>query len=1064
MEQRKSIFNGLIETFLRGNMAILLMIVSLAAGAAALIATPREEEPQIVVPLADVMVTYPGGSAEEVEKLVSSRLERMLYQIDGVEYVYSMSRPGMAIVTVRFYVGQDREKSLIKLYNKIFQNIDKTTPGITGWIIKPIEIDDVPSINVALYSPRYDTHQLYRVAEEVVHKLQPIQNTGNITIHGGQRRVIHVYLDTERLSAYGLSPMEIAGALKISNAQAESGAYDQSDQVVKVQAGPFLQDVNEVKNLMVGVYQNRPVYLRDVARVVDEPEEATVYTRFGFGAAEKSQSEKTYPAVTIAVSKKKGSNAVWVSREVERVLEQLRGSVIPDDVQVRITRNYGETANEKVNNLVEGLVMAIITVIGLIALVMNWRVGLIVATAVPITYALTLFMNYVLGYTINRVTLFALILTLGLLVDDPIVGVENIYRHLGMKKLPRLEAILVAMNEVLPPIVIATLAIVVAFIPMFFITGMMGPYMRPMAINVPLAMLSSMLVSLVITPWISNKLLGEVGSGHDSHDPETTSAYRVYRRVILPFIQSRKKAWGLLGVMGGLFAFSLLLAGTGLVPLKMLPFDNKNEFQLVVDMPESATLERTDAAVRELEDYLRTQPEVTDFTSTVGASSPMDFNGLVRHYYLRQGPNLADIRVNLLPRKDRAMDSHAITLRIRKDIEAIAAKTGAKIKIVETPPGPPVFATVVAEVYGQPHHRYDELISASRTVKEAMAQTKGVVDVDDMVEENQQEMFFHVDREKAGMNGVSTEDIVQTLKIALGGMPASVAHVPTEQNELPIILRLPREARSDAARLSTIAVKGRMGQSVQLGELGHFEEKIYDKTIFHKDMERVVYVTGEMAGRGPAYAVLDLNSHFDNQPLPPGIRVDWRGEGEWKITVDVFRDLGIAFSAALVGIYVLLVYETASFVMPLLIMLSIPLTLIGIMPGFWLLNMLTNRPVSGFENPVFFTATAMIGMIALAGIVVRNGIILIDFIQKAVARGTPLDQAIVESGAVRFRPIFLTAGAAMLGAWPITLDPIFSGLAWSLIFGLFVSTTFTLLVIPTVYKLIYGRKQTGELT
>jgi multidrug efflux pump subunit AcrB len=474
-------------------------------------------------------------------------------------------------------------------------------------------------------------------------------------------------------------------------------------------------------------------------------------------------------------------------------------------------------------------------------------------------------------------------------------------------------------------------------------------------------------------------------------------------------------------------------------------------------MPESAALERTDAVVRELEDYLRTQPEVTDFTSTVGASSPMDFNGLVRHYYLRQGPNIADIRVNLLPKNDRAMDSHAITLRIRHEIEALAAKTGAKIKIVETPPGPPVFASVVAEVYGRPHHRYDELIAASHTVKQAMAQTKGVVDVDDMVEENQQEMFFRVDREKAGMNGVSTEDIVQTLQIALGGMPATAAHVPTEQNELPIVLRLPRESRSDAARLGTITVKSRMGQSVQLGELGRFEEKIYDKTIFHKNMERVVYVTGEMAGRGPAYAVLNLNSHFDEQPLPPGIRLDWRGEGEWKITVDVFRDLGIAFSAALIGIYVLLVYETASFVMPLLIMLSIPLTLIGIMPGFWLLNILTNRPVGGFDNPVFFTATAMIGMIALAGIVVRNGIILIDFIQKAVASGTPLDKAIVESGAVRFRPIFLTAGAAMLGAWPITLDPIFSGLAWSLIFGLFISTAFTLLVIPTVYKLIYGK-------
>ena len=1066
METNHSMFSRLISTFLHGNMAILLMIVSLAAGAAALFATPREEEPQIVVPLADVLVMYPGGSAEEIEKRVSSRLERMLYQIDGVEYVYSMSRPGMAVVTVRFYVGQDREKSLIKLYNKVFQNVDRTTPGITGWIIKPVEIDDVPILNATLYSPRYDTHDLYRVAEEVVHKLQPIRDTGVITIHGGQQRVIHVYLDPERLTAYGLSPMEIAGALKMSNAQADSGIYDQADQSIQVRTGPFLQNVDEVKNLMVGVYQDRPVFLRDIARVVDEPEEATVYTRIGFGATEpagtkgqalKANRDETFPAVTIAATKKKGSNAVRVAHEVEQALENLRGTVIPDDVDIRITRNYGETANEKVNSLVEGLALAIVTVIGLIALVMNWRVGLIVATAVPITYALTLFLNYLLGYTINRVTLFALILTLGLLVDDPIVGVENIYRHLGLKNQPRREAILTAMNEVLPPIVIATLAIVIAFLPMFFITGMMGPYMRPMAVNVPLAMLSSMFVSLVITPWISDKLLGRDGGAHQEPAGGTTRTHRLYRRIVLPFIESPKKARLLLAVMGALFVLSLLLAGTGLVPLKMLPFDNKNELQLVIDLPESATLERTDAVVRNVEEFLRTQPEVTDFTSTVGASSPMDFNGLVRHYYLRQGPNLADLRINLLPRKQRAMDSHAIALRIRHDIETLAAKNGAKIQIVEMPPGPPVLATIVAEIYGQPHHRYDELISASRTVEKAMAQTKGVVDIDDMVEENQQEMFFRVDRDKAGMNGISTEDVVQTLQIALGGMPAGVIHAAAERNELPILLRLPREARSDAARLSTISVKGRTGQSVQLGELGHFEKKVRDKTIFHKNMERVVYVTGEMAGRGPAYAVLDLTSHFKRDPLPAGIRIHWRGEGEWKITVDVFRDLGIAFSAALVGIYVLLVYETASFVMPLLIMLSIPLTLIGIMPGFWLLNLFTSRPVGGFDNPVFFTATAMIGMIALAGIVVRNGIILIDFIQKSVAAGTPINEAIVESGAVRFRPIFLTAGAAMLGAWPITLDPIFSGLAWSLIFGLFISTAFTLLVIPVVYKLIYGQ-------
>ena len=1071
VEHKHSAFSGIINAFLKGNLAILLIIIALAAGTAALLLTPREEEPQIVVPLADVMVMYPGGSAEEVERLVSSRLERMLYQIDGVEYVYSMSRPGLAVVTVRYKVGEDREKSLIKLYNKIFQNIDKTTPGIAGWVVKPIEIDDVPIVNVALYSDRYDAHALYRVGEEVVARLQHVTDTGNITLHGGQRRVLHVSLDMERLAAYGLSPLEVAGALKVSNAQVESGGFEQGNVSLRVQAGPFLKDAHEVENLMVGTHADRPVYLRDVARVDDGPEEMQSYSRIGFTPAGLAQQhpaarvagDASFPAVTIAVAKKKGSNAVWVARDVEKALEAMRGQAIPDDMQYRITRNYGETANEKVNGLVESLLLAVITVIVLIAVTMTWRVSLIVALAVPITYALTLLINYMAGYTINRVTLFALILALGLLVDDPIVAVENIYRHLSMKRYPRLQAIAMAMNEVLPPVVLATLAVVVAFIPMFFITGMMGPYMRPMALNVPLAMLASMLVSFAITPWVSSKLLkGEVS--HDPVDVRQTRTFRLYSAVMRPFAESRRKGFLLLGITGLLFALSLLLVPTGGVPLKMLPFDNKNEFQIVVDMPETSTLETTDAAVRDLENYLRTLPEVTDFTSLVGASSPMDFNGLVRHYYLRQGPHVADIRVNLLPKTERAMDSHSIILRIRHDVAAVGKRWNARIKLVEVPPGPPVLSTVVAEVRGQPYQGYDELIGAAQTLKARLEQEPGVVDVDDTVEDNQRELYFRVDREKAGLNGISTEDVTQTLALALNGMPGGTLHVPGQQNEVPILLRLPRDARSDAAVLRNIVIKGRNGHSVQLGELGRFEDRTRDKTIFHKNLERVVYVTAEMAGRGPAYAVLALQSHFKDHPLPPGIAVDWRGEGEWKITLDVFRDLGIAFAAALVAIYVLLVYETGSYILPGVIMMSIPLTLIGIMPGFALLNLLVNKPVGGFSNPVFFTATAMIGMIALAGIVVRNGIILVDFIRNAVARGASAREAVLEAGAVRFRPIFLTAGAALLGTWPITLDPIFSGLAWAIIFGLFVSTAFTLLIIPTVYLLIYGKEPAGSRT
>ena len=1066
-ERKHSLTSGILHAFLKGNLAILLILISLAAGAAALLITPREEEPQIVVPLADVMVMMPGSSAEEVEQLVSSRLEKLLYQIDGVEYVYSMSRPGMSVVTVRFFVGENREDSLIKVYNKIFQNVDKTTPGIAGWVVKPIEIDDVPIVNVALHSATHGTHELYRVAEEVAQKLQSIPDSAHITIHGGQKRAVHVYLDTERLAAYGLSPMEIAGALKISNAQAESGSFSQADAAIVVEAGPFIGNVDEVRNLMVGVHQGRPVYLRDVADIEDGSDELNVYTRLGAGPAAAQIDNGMAPgqvdsAVTIAVAKKKGSNAVSVARDVERMLGELRASLIPDGMQATITRDYGHTANEKVNDLVLNLVMGILTVVGLIALTMGWREGIIVGLAIPITYSLTLLFNYMLGYTINRVTLFALILALGLLVDNPIVGVENISRFLSMKKFPRLQAVALAMEEVMPPILLATLSIIVSFIPMFFISGMMGPYMAPMALNVPLTMLSSLLVALAITPWVSSKLLKDTSAEVAAYDVKTTATYRVYRRLMDPFVSSRGRSAVLMLVVAGLFGFSVFLALSGRVPLKMLPFDNKNELQLVVDLPEGSTLETTDAVVRDVERYLQTVPEVVNFTSTVGEGSPMDFNGLVRHYYLRQGPHMADVRINLLPRQQREMGSHALALRIRNDIEALARRNGALVKIVEAPPGPPVLSTVVAEIYGRPDQPYSELIAAAKALSARMADEEGVVDIDDTTEANQQKLFFRVDREKAGLNGISTEDVVNTLRIALSGMPAGIVHAPREQNELPIVLRLPREKRSDPERLKTIMVKGRMGNSVQLGELGAFEVDVVDQTIMHKNMERVVFVTAEMAGRGPAYAVLNLQSDLEKAPLPAGINAVWTGEGEWKITVDVFRDLGIAFSAALLAIYVLLVYETGSYLLPIIIMLSIPLTMIGIMPGFWLLNALGSQTIGGYADSVFFTATAMIGMIALGGIVQRNAIILIDFIRSEAARGKSLRDAIIEAGATRFRPIFLTAGTTLLGAWPITFDPIFSGLAWSIIFGLFVSTAFTLIVVPVAYGLIYKNQVPTE--
>ncbi len=1059
MEPKRSFLTGVVEGFLRGNLPILIILVSLIAGFIALSVTPREEEPQIVVPLADVIVAYPGGSAEDVEQLVSSRLERLLYQIDGVEYVYSMSRPGMAVVTVRFFVGEDREDSLLKLYNKLNQNMDRVTPGIAGWIVKPIEIDDVPIVNATLYSESYDTHQLYRVAEEVIGKLQHVPNSARITVHGGEPRVVYAYLKPKKLAAYGLSIQELMQRLSVANAQATAGEFYQANEVLRVEAGPFIRTVSELEDVMVCAFGDRPIYLGDVAEIVDGPDEKTTYSRFSSGPAGKGDVYNA-SAVTVAIAKKKGSNAVWVARKVQAVLGELRGTIIPDDVHVRITRDYGETANDKVNNLLYSLALAIITVIGLLALTMSWREGLIVALAVPITYSLTLLCNYLLGYTINRVTLFALILALGLLVDDPIAGVENIERHFKMAKHTRLKAVILAMSEIMPPIVLSTLAIIIAFTPMFFITGMMGPYMRPMALNVPIAVLMSTVVALTVTPWLSSKLL-RYGSDDraERNDVRTTGVYRFYTGLVGPFIDSRPRSRLLLLVVGVLFAGSVALTLTGLVPLKMLPFDNKNEFQVLVDMPEGTTLETTDAVTRKLEDFLRTIPEVTDFTTIVGTGSPMDFNGMVRHYYMREGSNVADIRVNLLHRDDRDMDSHALVLRIRNDIASIADSAGASVKLIEVPPGPPVLSTIVAEVYGQPYHTYEDLVAAAKTVRARMAEEEGIVDLDDSVEHPQRRLFFEVDRDKAGRNGISVENVVSSLRLALEGQSAGIVHVPTEQNEIPIMLRMRREDRSSEALLETIVVKGAYGNVVQLGELGSFRDTTVDTTIFHKNQERVVYVTSEIAGRGPAYAILNLQSHFKKNPLPAGITADWRGEGEWKITLDVFRDLGIAFSIALLGIYVLLVYETSSYLLPVIIMLSIPLTMIGIMPGFWLLNVIVNRPVGGFANPVFFTATAMIGMIALSGIVVRNAIVLIDFIRQSLEQGGSLRDAIVESGAVRLRPIVLTAGTTMLGAWPITFDPIFSGLAWSIIFGLFVSTLFTLVVIPVVYNLIYGKRE-----
>jgi multidrug efflux pump subunit AcrB len=1138
--KRHDFLNGIVHIFLDHNFSIILIVVSVLIGLAALFVTAREEDPQIVVPLADLMVSSPGYSAAQVEQLVATPLEKILYQIDGVEYVYSMSRANQAVITVRFYVGQDRERSLVKLFKKINENQDIIPPGVAGWVVKPVEIDDVPVVTLTLAGDEGDSYTLRRVGEEAVQRLSALPGVSRAYVVGGEPRTVRVDLDPERLQAYAISPMEIQGALQGANITHPAGDFTRNDAVVKVEGGVAAERPEHLPGLVVGVFKDRPVFLKDVATVTDGPTEITSYVRHGWGLARgfeapegfpgtevvkagslapeakaaTTDSGRSRPAVTLAFAKQKGTNAVTVAESIIHAAEALRRDVIPTNMEFVITRNSGLTADEKVNELVEGLWVAIAIVIALLTLSLGWREAIIVAVAVPVVFGLTLGVNLLFGYTINRVTLFALILSLGLLVDDPIVDVENIARHFAMRGKATREIVLEAVAEIRPPLISATLAVIVSFLPMFFITGMMGPYMAPMALNVPIAMLMSMVVAFTITPWLAYQFLHKKytgggaaahGHGEDIEAIRKTFLYRLFRPLMAPLISSRLAAMSFLLVIALLTAAAAGLAALRVVPLKMLPYDNKNELLLVLDLDEGTTLERTNAAVADLEAAVARIPEVTDYVSYVGLASPIDFNGLVRHYYLRQQPHNAEVRVNLVGKKHRDAQSHGIALRLHDSLTDLAEKHHARLKIVELPPGPPVLSSLVAEVSGRAENSYQDLVAAAGTVAQRLRQEPGVVEVDDTIESPAQKLVFVTDQEKAALNGVSVDDIARTIRLVLSGGDAGTIRLAGERNPLRVEIRLPRAIRSSTHDLEAIRVKGRNGQFTPISELGRWETGRVDQTIYHKNLERVVYVTAETLGRTPSECVLDVT--FDRLPdgstppkdlavqaspnggwvsnskpralsertfahnggglawsVPEGIRVGVTGEGEWKITLDVFRDLGLAFGAAMVMIYVILVMQTASFLIPMVVMLAIPLTVLGVMPGFWLLNNLSGQVIGGHADPVLFTATAMIGMIALSGIVTRDAIILVDFIGQSVKKGRPLFDAIMESRVVRMRPILLTAGAAMLSSVPIVLDPIFSGLAWSLIFGLIASTIFTLFVIPVSYWLIHPKDTNASET
>lgn len=1065
---------AIVRIFTLSYLSPMLLIAALLAGSIALQLTPREEDPQIVVPVMDVMIDYPGASAEEVEKLAATPLESLLKQIEGVEHVFSASEPGKAVVTVGYYVGEDPEDSLVKTWSKVMSHQDRLPPGTRGWNIKPVDVNDVPMLMLTLSSTsgKTDAMGLRRIADELLARLRGVENIAKTEVIGGARRQVSIYPDTAKMTGVDVTLLDIIKALESASIHLKAGRFTSGNRETVLEAGTYFESAGELAATVIKTTGARPVYLRDVSRVEDGEEERQYYSRIGFGPAAskmrtvgQSEGPKAKPGderemVTIALAKRKGSNAVQVSQDILARVEAQRGQLIPLDVEITVSRDYGATADHKVNELIKHLGLAVAIILVLLALALGLKESIIVCIAVPVTFAITLFCDLIFGYTINRVTLFALILSLGLLVDDPIVDVENIFRHFKLKREAPLEALLSAVDEVRPPTIVATLAVMLAFIPMFYITGMIGPYLAPLAFNIPVAMLISLIVAFTITPWASYLLLRrEYGKDEVPFALKASSGYRFYRNLLRPLIASPNRSRWFLIAVGIAFMLSLLLAVTRAVPLKLLPFDNKNELQIVADMPPGSTLERTDAILRALGQYLATVNEVTDYQSYIGLASPIDFNGMIRHYYLRAGSHQGDIRINLLPKDERVQQSHQIAMRIRADIERIGRQHHAKLKIVELPPGPPVLSTLVAEVYGPADASYDQLIKASNAVKQRFADITGVVDVDDLSVAPEPTVQFRIDKQKAAVHGVSPAAVAETLGVALSGGTAGTLHAPGERMPLDILLRLPLAERSSMTALFNTKIRSSQGALISLGELGAVSSEPGEPVIHHKDLERVAYVIGDSVGRSPVEAIIDLYADFENRPLPAGYRAELSGEGEWKITVAIFRDLGISFGASLIMIYVLLVVQTGSLSLPAIMMIAIPLTIIGIMPGFWLLNVLFAETIAGHTDSIYFTATAMVGMIALAGIVVRNGIILIDFIERTRARSDSpsLEEALIEAGATRMRPIFLTAGAAMFGSVVIILDPIFSGLAWSFIFGIFASTGFSLFVIPVVYYLLYRK-------
>jgi multidrug efflux pump subunit AcrB len=1061
--------------FIDSKLTLLIMAFAFLAGAFAFLVTPREENPRIVVPAANVIVTKPGASPAEIEQLIVKPLEAILQGLAGVDHTYGMAMSSMGVVSVQFKVGQPKEESLVKLYDRIMSNIDRMPAGTLQPLVKPVDVDDVPILTISLSCIVSEDCHLRRVANNVLEQLRRVEGTSIAYVHGGQRRAINVRLDLERMHAYNVTLSDIRHVVEATNVDIPSGAFVGGNRVATVQAGGMLKTAEDVGNLVVALSGHRPVYLKQVAAITDGPEDIERTTRIGYGPAYAGQRPADYevPAVTLAIAKRAGTNAVTVADDVLKELDRIRATAIPSGVDVNVTRNDGAKANDAVNTLMEHLAIAVATVVLLLVFFLGWRASGIVTITIPLILFITLTVGLIAGQSINRITLFSLILSLGLLVDDSIVVIENIFRHYARKGADRLNGAVAAVNEIGRPTNLATFTVILAFLPMFWVTGMMGPYMAPIPFNVPVAMLTSLIIAYTVAPWAAYRFLkvrGHEGIAHHDVQGSTSAARdrksgaadehkgfleRHYARIMARLIAdsgARRKFF--LGV-GALMLLVLAMPAFNLVLFKMLPKNNTNTFNITIDMSEGTSLEETDRVARLVGNIVRRHPQVDTYETTVGEAGVIDFNGMLRGSGLKQGPQLAEVRVNLRNKHERAASSIDIVLDLRQPLAELAANTGANIKLVEDPPGPPVRATILAELYGPDYEQLRKLAHELR--QEVFSKTADVVDVDDSVTDDQTEYRLVVDREKAMLAGIAPAQVAETLHAFVAGVEASTVHLEFEKEPVPIRFRIPAADRTGPADFSKIFFTSPQGRQVPLTDIARVEKHVAPKPIFHKDQYPVVYVTGELASTSQVYAVLKMWNHLRAQPLPSGVKLTQyfmadpgttgnsvRWDGEMRLTLDVFRDLGSAFAVAIILIYLALVGYYRSFMIPLIVMGAIPLTVIGVLPGHTIMGQ-------------YFTATSMIGVIALAGIVVRNSLLLIDFILEYRRAGHSLDEAVLEAGITRLRPIMLTAFAIILGTFIMAFDPVFGGLAVSLIYGTFASTALTLLVIPLVYFVYESR-------